>query len=75
MDEMKLKLSTYLMKTLIAKFVRKIIKKKYKCDLNISINDLDVELKNQKANIHLNVDACISQDDLMYILGVISEDS
>lgn len=75
MDEMKLKLSTSFMKNMLAKIIRKVIKKKYGVDVNITINDLKIELINRRASIHLDVDADMSQNDLMGVLNSITEDS
>lgn len=75
MDEMKLKISTSIMKNLLTKIVRKVIKKKYGCDVCIHLNDLNIELTDGRAYVHLNVDADMNQNDLMKVMNSIIEDS
>lgn len=72
---MKIKLSTKLMKDLLTKIVRKMIKKKYGCDVCIHLNDLNIELTDGRAYVHLNVDADMNQYDLMKVMNSIIEDS
>ena len=75
MDEMKIKLSTKLMKDLLTRIVRKVIKKKYGCDVCIHLNDLSIELSDGRAYVHLNVDADMNQNDLMKVMNSVIEDS
>lgn len=66
MDEMKI--STRLMKGLIAKIVKTMIKKKVGYDVDIRLNDLVITNDNNKAHVHLNVDAELDKDELAKIL-------
>jgi hypothetical protein len=66
MDEMKI--STRLMKGLIAKIVKTMIKKKVGYDVDIRLNDLVITNDNDKAHVHLNVDAEMNKDELAKIL-------
>jgi N-methylhydantoinase B/oxoprolinase/acetone carboxylase alpha subunit len=66
MDEMKI--STRLMKGLIAKIVKTMIKKKVGYDVDIRLNDLVITNDNDKAHVHLNVDAELNKDELAKIL-------
>ena len=75
MDEMKIKLSTKLMKDLLTRIVRKVIKKKYGCDVCIHLNDLSIELSDGRAYVHLNVDADMDQNDLMKVMNSVIENS
>lgn len=66
MDEMKI--STRLMKGLIAKIVKTMIKKKVGYEVDIRLNDLVITNDNDKAHVHLNVDAEMNKDELAKIL-------
>ena len=66
MDEMKI--STRLMKGLIAKIVKTMIKKKVGYDVDIRLNDLVITNDDNKAHVHLNVDAELDKDELAKIL-------
>lgn len=66
MDEMKI--STRLMKGLIAKIVKTMIKKKVGYDVDIRLNDLVITNEDDKAHVHLNVDAELNKDELAKIL-------
>jgi N-methylhydantoinase B/oxoprolinase/acetone carboxylase alpha subunit len=66
MNEMKI--STRLMKGLIAKIVKTMIKKKVGYDVDIRLNDLVITNDNDKAHVHLNVDAEMNKDELAKIL-------
>ena len=66
MDEMKI--STRLMKGLIAKIVKTMIKKKVGYDVDIRLNDLIITNDDDKAHVHLNVDAELNKDELAKIL-------
>ena len=69
MDEMKI--STRLMKGLIAKIVKTMIKKKVGYDVDIRLNDLVITNDDNKAHVHLNVDAELNKDELAKILETI----
>ena len=69
MDEMRI--STKLMRGLIAKIVKKMIRKKVGYDIDIRLNDLIVVHDDTKAHVHLNVDAELDRTELAKILETI----
>lgn len=70
MDEMKLNLSTKLMRGLVAKLIKKAIYNKFGCDVNIEIKYLSVGYTDGKANLQLDMDADIGKDELGKILNL-----
>ena len=75
MDEMKLKLSTKIMKSLIAKLIVRVLRNKIGCDINIQLNALDVELLNDgQIKLHTDVDVSMNKTELMNILAKSMDD-
>ena len=68
MDELKLSLKTKIIKNIITKLLSKIIKEKLGCNVTITLNELDMELTEGIANVHINVDAKMNGEDLMNII-------
>lgn len=68
MDEMKLKLSTRLMRGIAAKLIARTIKKKFGCKVNIQINELDVSVIDGDAKILLNAEATMDNKEFMDIM-------
>lgn len=67
MDEMKIK-STFIT-GIISKLIRKVVKKKVGCDVNIHINELTADTNdNGKTHIHLDIDAEMDKEELMKLL-------
>lgn len=69
MDEMRI--SSKFMKNLVAKLVKRAVKKKAGYDVNIQLNELTANVIDGKAHVHLSVDADLNQDELTKILGTI----
>ena len=67
MDEMKLKLHTKTMRGIAAKIASKVIKKKLGIDADIQLHEITVEKIGEKIHLHLNVDAEISNQDLLQV--------
>ena len=67
MDEMKIKLSTKFMRGIVAKIASKVISNKLGFKPNIKINEIEIEKINGKIHLHLNVDAEITDNDLLKI--------
>ena len=57
MDELNLKLSTKMMKGVIAKLLSKIISDKLGCKLNIRLEQVDVVMTDGKMNLHTELNA------------------
>lgn len=68
MDEMKLKLSTRLMRGIAAKLIARTIKKKFGCKVSIQINELDVSVIDGDAKILLNTEATMDNKEFMDIM-------
>lgn len=69
MDEMKI--SSKLMKNLIAKLVKRAVKKKVGYEIDIQLNELTATVIDGTAHVHLSVDAELDKDELTKILGTI----
>lgn len=67
MDIMKLKLSTKFMRGIVAKIAAKVISNKLGFKPEIQLNEIDIEKIGDKILIHLNVDAQITDKDLLKI--------
>ena len=74
MDEMRLKLSTKIMRNLVSKLLTKLIYKEYGYKVNIQLNDLDVWVINGDTTIKTNVELKIKSDDFMKIINKVSSD-
>ena len=69
MDEMKI--SSKFMRNLIAKLVKKTVKKKVGCDVDVQLNELAATVTDGTTHVHLSVDAELNKDELTKILGMI----
>lgn len=69
MDEMKI--SSKFMRNLIAKLVKKTVKKKVGYDVDIQLNEFTATITDGTAHVHLSVDAELNKDELTKILGKI----
>ena len=67
MDEMKIKLSSGLMKGIVSKLITKAIFKKFCIKPDIELNDISLEKVGSKIHIHINADATIDESDLLKI--------
>ena len=63
MDEMKLKLSTNFMKSIVSKLIEKSIYKKYGCKVNVQLDELDINIIDGETTINANVGAKINSDE------------
>ena len=69
MDEVKI--GSKLMRNLIAKLVKRAIRKNVGYDVDIQLNDLNATIIDGTAHIHVCVDAEINKDEFTKILGSI----
>ena len=74
MDEMKLKLTTKFMRSIVAKLIAKAIYKKTGCKVNIQLNDLDISVIDGETNISTNVEVKLNSNEFMKIMKSIDED-
>lgn len=74
MDEMKIKISTKIMRNLIAKLISKIVYKKLGYKIDIQLNDLDINLNNGNVTVKLNAEANLKYDELIKIINSVNLD-
>ena len=67
MDEMKIKLSTKLMRGIVAKIASKVILKKVGFKPEIQLNGISIEKINDKIHLHIDVDADVEEKDLLKV--------
>lgn len=68
MDEMKLKLTTKFMRSIVSKLIEKSIYKKYGYIVNVQLNDLDISIVDGETTINTNVEAKISSEEFKKIM-------
>lgn len=73
MDELKLNLSSKLMRGIVTKLISKAVYKKTGYKIEIELNNINVEVINGKAHIHVDADAEIDNDELMKIVRTIKD--
>lgn len=74
MDEMKLKLSTKIMRGFVAKLLAKAISKKLGCKVSLDLNEIDIATVGDEVHIHANVDGKISKEDFVNVIKSINMD-
>lgn len=74
MDEMKVKLSTRLMRNIVSKLIAKAIYKKTGYKVNIQLNELDVSVIDGEAKINTNVEVTIDNKEFMKIIKSVGLD-
>lgn len=75
MDEMKMKLSTKLMRGIVAKLISKAIYKNIGVKPIINISEIEAEMKDGKIHFHINADGEIDDRVLVKINRLIDSDS
>lgn len=68
MDELKMNLSSKFMRGIVTKIISKAVYKKTGYKVEIDLNNINVEIVNGKAYIHVDADAAIDNDELMKIV-------
>ncbi len=71
MDEMRI--STGFMKGLVAKALKKVIRSKFGVDVDVLLNELYISNDNNKATVHLNINAEMSSKALATFTSAIME--
>ena len=74
MDELKLKLSTKFMRGIVAKLVSKALYKKFGCEIDIQINEIEISTHDGKVYLHANVDGEVTNEDFKTIIKSIGMD-
>ena len=73
MDELKLNLSSKFMRGIVTKIISKAVYKKTGYKIGIELNNINVEVINGRAHIHINADAEIDNDELMKLVKTIKD--
>lgn len=68
MDELKMKLSTKFMRSIVSKLIAKAIYKKIGYKVDVQLNDLDISVIDGDANINANVEVKINNEEFMKIM-------
>ena len=69
MDEMKI--NSKFLRNLIARFVKRSVKKKTGYEMDIQLNEFTATITDGTAHVHLNVDAELGKDELAKLLAAI----
>lgn len=67
MDEMKIKLSSGLMKGLVSKILSKIIFKQTGYHIDIQLNEIVIKMDGDKANIHADLDGTMDKEEVVLL--------
>lgn len=67
MDEMKI--TSKFTTNIVSKIITKILKQKLGYNTELKLNAIKINLDDEKAHIHLDVDADISKEDLLRIIS------
>ena len=74
MDEMKLKLSTKLMRGIVAKIMSKALSKKFDVKADIKLNEIELQTVEDKVHLHVSIDGEISKEDFAKLIKTIGLD-
>lgn len=74
MDELKLKLSTKFMKSIVANLVSKAIAKKVGYNIDILLNEIEVKNEGGKIHLHIDADAEVENSEFVRIVKSIGMD-
>ena len=74
MDEMKIKLSTRLMRNMIAKIISKAIFKKFGFKPELRINEIEIEMIDGKMRFHIDVDGETDKNLFLKITQMVDKD-
>lgn len=71
MDELKLKLSTKFMRGIVAKVIGMVIEKKLGCSIDVFLNNIEVATIDDKIQLHVDVDANMTNGEFTRLLNSI----
>lgn len=74
MDEMRIKLSTNLMKGLVSKIISKLVYKNVGVKPEINIQNIELDMKDGKIFFHIDVDGCIGKEIILKLNKMIDLD-
>lgn len=72
MDE--LKISSKFMRGIVSRVVSKLLYKKLGYKIDIQLNDLQIQVVNGTANVHINADAQMNESELKKVTKIIEEE-
>ena len=71
MDEMKIKLSSNLMKGFISRILSKIIQNQFGYVMDIQLNEIQVKIIDGKANLHIDADGSMESENFVKLIKTI----
>lgn len=74
MDEMKLNLTTKFMRGFLAKLLSKAIKKKFGCEINIHLSEIELDMVDGRIHAHVNADVDMGSDDFKKLVKTVYRD-
>ena len=74
MDEMKVKLSTGLMKSIVTRLVSKLFSEKLGCLVNVELNEISITNTDGKVCVHLNADANMANSEFTKLVKSVGLD-
>lgn len=74
MDEMRVKLSTKIMRGIVSKLISKLIYKKCGYKVNVQLNELDISVINGETSVNANVEVKLSSEEFMKLIKSVSLD-
>lgn len=74
MDELKLRLSTKFMRSIVTKLISKMIFKKLGYQIDIQLNKIEIETTDGKVHLHVDVDGEMDNSEFMKLVKSIGLD-
>ena len=74
MDEMNVKLSTKIMRSMVAKLISKALFNKTGYKVDIQLNEIELKTYDGKVHLHMNVNAESESDEFLQIIKSIGLD-
>ena len=68
MDEMRINLSSKLMKGTVTKLIAMMLRKKTGCEIDIVINNASIQADNGKVIVHMNADAEMTTENFTKLI-------
>ena len=71
MDELRIGLATKFMRSIVAKLISKLVRKKLGYKVDIQLNNVEVKMEDEKIHLHINIDAGLNKDEFVKIIKAI----
>lgn len=75
MDEMKLNISSKFMRNIVGKLITKMVKKKLGYRIDVDLNELNIEVINETAHVHANIDLGVNNEEFKKITRVLAKEA